>query len=266
MAAFMAPVAAGQTPATETPDSMADTNTHPAPASAPTIGLKDAYAGKFLVGGACDFEDFSDAEWASIRANYAVITPGNSMKPGPIHPSEDQYNWTSPDRLVQWCEDNHIKVWGHTLCWHSQTGPWFFGPGADGQPVTRELAMARLKIHILTEVGHYKGRVMGWDVVNESATTRLGAMRAANGHPEPYGVKIWGMGNEMYGPWQLGHIQITQYPEKHNLIVKAMRKSEGQGHQVLIRRMVAEKSGGGRRRTCALAPDAEYADHCAHLS
>jgi alpha-L-arabinofuranosidase len=64
------------------------------------------------------------------------------------------------------------------------------------------------------------------EYVNGAATTRLGAIRAANGHPEPYGVKIWGVGNEMYGPWQWGHIQITQYPEKHNLIVKAMRKAD----------------------------------------
>ena len=64
------------------------------------------------------------------------------------------------------------------------------------------------------------------EYVNGAATTRLGAVRAANGDREPYGVKIWGVGNEMYGPWQLGHIQITQYPEKHNLIVKAMRKAD----------------------------------------
>jgi alpha-L-arabinofuranosidase len=64
------------------------------------------------------------------------------------------------------------------------------------------------------------------EYVNGAAAMRLGAMRAANGHPEPYGVKIWGVGNEMYGPWQWGHMQITQYPEKHNLIVKAMRKAD----------------------------------------
>jgi alpha-L-arabinofuranosidase len=62
------------------------------------------------------------------------------------------------------------------------------------------------------------------EYVNGPATSRLGAQRAANGHPAPYGVKIWGVGNEMYGPWQWGHMQITQYAEKHNLIVKAMRK------------------------------------------
>lgn len=62
------------------------------------------------------------------------------------------------------------------------------------------------------------------EYVNGPATSRLGQLRAANGHPAPYGVKIWGIGNEMYGPWQWGHMAITQYPDKHNLIVKAMRK------------------------------------------
>jgi alpha-N-arabinofuranosidase len=62
------------------------------------------------------------------------------------------------------------------------------------------------------------------EYVNGPATTRLGQLRAANGHPAPYGVKIWGIGNEMYGPWQWGHMDVTQYPEKHNLVVKAMKK------------------------------------------
>jgi alpha-N-arabinofuranosidase len=61
------------------------------------------------------------------------------------------------------------------------------------------------------------------EYVNGSVTTRLGQSRAANGHPAPYGVKIWGIGNEMYGPWQWGHMDVTQYPEKHNLVVKAMK-------------------------------------------
>ena len=44
------------------------------------------------------------------------------------------------------------------------------------------------------------------EYVNGPATSRLGQLRAANGHPAPYGVKIWGIGNEMYGPWQWGHM------------------------------------------------------------
>jgi alpha-N-arabinofuranosidase len=62
------------------------------------------------------------------------------------------------------------------------------------------------------------------EYVNGPATTRLGRLRAVNGHPAPYGVRIWGVGNEMYGPWQWGHLSIRQYPEKHNLMVQAMRK------------------------------------------
>ena len=61
------------------------------------------------------------------------------------------------------------------------------------------------------------------EYVNGPATSRMGQWRARNGHPEPYGVKIWGIGNEMYGPWQWGHMAVDQYPEKHNLVVKAMR-------------------------------------------
>ena len=44
------------------------------------------------------------------------------------------------------------------------------------------------------------------EYVNGPAASRLGRMRAANGHPAPYAVKIWGVGNEMYGPWQWGHL------------------------------------------------------------
>ena len=62
------------------------------------------------------------------------------------------------------------------------------------------------------------------EYVNGPAASRLGRQRAANGHPAPYAVKIWGVGNEMYGPWQWGHMSIRQYPEKHNLVVEAMRK------------------------------------------
>ena len=62
------------------------------------------------------------------------------------------------------------------------------------------------------------------EYVNGPVTSRLGQLRAANGHPEPYGVKIWGIGNEMYGPWQWGHMDVTQYPEKHNLVVRAMKR------------------------------------------
>jgi endo-1,4-beta-xylanase len=176
----------------------------PEPAAA-SSGLRDAYAGAFLIGAAGDIpRGYSEAELANIKANYDIVTPENCMKPQPTHPSEDTYNFTTPDALVQWCRDNGIQVWGHTLAWHSQTSPWFFQApseeteeaakpaappaaegnsrdgrggfggfgfgqrGISGPPASRELAMERLKNHIMTVAGRYKGRIKGWDVFNES--------------------------------------------------------------------------------------------------
>ena len=58
---------------------------------------------------------------------------------------------------------------------------------------------------------------------NGAADTRWGKRRAANGHPEPYAVRWWGVGNEMYGGWQLGHTAIERYVVRHNEFVRAMR-------------------------------------------
>ena len=59
---------------------------------------------------------------------------------------------------------------------------------------------------------------------NGSADTPMGKWRAANGHRQPYNVKWWCIGNEMYGTWQLGYMSLEHYVRKHNLFAKAMRK------------------------------------------
>jgi alpha-N-arabinofuranosidase len=61
------------------------------------------------------------------------------------------------------------------------------------------------------------------EYVNGSAETPMGQVRAQNGHPKPYGVKWWAIGNEMYGDWQLGHMSLEEYVQKHNRVVDAMR-------------------------------------------
>jgi alpha-L-arabinofuranosidase len=62
------------------------------------------------------------------------------------------------------------------------------------------------------------------EYMNGSAQTPMGKLRAANGHSEPYNVKYWGIGNEMYGIWQYGHIQLYQYWVKHAMFAKAMKQ------------------------------------------
>jgi alpha-N-arabinofuranosidase len=61
------------------------------------------------------------------------------------------------------------------------------------------------------------------EYVNGAADTPMGKLRAANGHPAPYKVKWWGIGNEMYGTWQFGYMAPKQYVIKHNMFAKAMR-------------------------------------------
>ena len=62
------------------------------------------------------------------------------------------------------------------------------------------------------------------EYLNGSPATTLGKLRARNGHPEPFGVKWFAVGNEMFGDWQLGHMPLAEYVKKHNRVVEAMRK------------------------------------------
>jgi endo-1,4-beta-xylanase len=119
-----------------------------------TPSLKEAYKNAFLIGTALDFrrpDEFDSTELAIIKSHFDVLTPENSMKPARVHPQEDTWNWAQPDALVNFCGQNNMRAVGHTLVWHQQTNPWFF------QDATREVALWKLRNHILTLVGRFKG-------------------------------------------------------------------------------------------------------------
>ena len=61
---------------------------------------------------------------------------------------------------------------------------------------------------------------------NGPEKSRWGAVRAANGSPKPYGVVWWGIGNEMYGNWQLGNIPVERYTNRHNAFAASMRAED----------------------------------------
>ena len=61
------------------------------------------------------------------------------------------------------------------------------------------------------------------EYLNGPATSEWGAKRAANGHPEPYGVKYWDIGNEPYGWWQIGKTSLDYFMLKHRRFAAAMR-------------------------------------------
>ena len=64
------------------------------------------------------------------------------------------------------------------------------------------------------------------EYVNGPTTTAMGKWRAQNGHPKPYGVKWWCVGNEMFGSWQLGYMAASQYVLKNNRVEEAMRRTD----------------------------------------
>ncbi|MFZ0281360.1 MAG: endo-1,4-beta-xylanase, partial [Bacteroidales bacterium] len=130
-------------------------------------GLKDFYNGYFPIGVAVAPNSFEGAQGELIKKHFNSLTPENVMKPGPIHPEENRYNWDGADKIVAFAQTNGMKVRGHTLCWHSQTAAWMF-KDSQGNQATKEIALARLKDHITQVVTRYKGKVYAWDVLNEA--------------------------------------------------------------------------------------------------
>jgi endo-1,4-beta-xylanase len=130
-------------------------------------GLKDYYKAYFPVGVAVSPQGLKGAEGELIKQQFNSITPENAMKMGPIHPEEFRYFWDDADQIVQFAQDNKLRVRGHNLLWHEQTPKWLF-KNADGTPVSKEVLLQRLKDHIGTVVKRYKGKIYAWDVVNEA--------------------------------------------------------------------------------------------------
>ncbi len=142
--------------------------------------LREAFKDKFLVGAAISIRDVASKDpkvQAAIKNNFAVLTPENCMKCEEIHPKKDLYDFRDADALVKLAKKNKQAVTGHCLVWHSQCPYWMFKDDL-AQPVTREELINRMRDHIHTVVGHFKGKIKGWDVVNE-AVMENGTLRTS---------------------------------------------------------------------------------------
>lgn len=132
--------------------------------------LAEATKGKFFFGVAVNMQQVNGVnpiESELIAKEFNTIVAENCMKPQPIHPEENKYEWAYADKVVAFGEKNKQVVTGHCLIWHSQIGKWFFVDDS-GNDVTPEVLKERMRQHIYTIMGRYKGRVKGWDVVNEA--------------------------------------------------------------------------------------------------
>jgi len=130
-------------------------------------GLKDYYKNYFSVGVAVGKRNLNGEEAVLIKRHFNSITAENDMKMEMLQPIEGKFNWATSDSILNFAIKNNIKVRGHNLCWHEQAPAWFF-VGKDGKEVSKTVLLQRLKTHIDTVVGRYKGKIYAWDVVNEA--------------------------------------------------------------------------------------------------
>ena len=132
--------------------------------------LKDAFKDSFLMGVAINQKQIFEQDERGVQiitSQFNSISPENVLKWEKVHPQPATYDFKGADRYVAFGEKYHMFTIGHVLLWHNQTPRWVFQDDK-GNPVDRETLLSRLRDHIHTVVGRYKGRIQGWDVVNEA--------------------------------------------------------------------------------------------------
>lgn len=134
------------------------------------IKLKDAYKSRFFIGTALNLDQIQGKDIPSVnivKEQFNSIVAENCMKSMYLQPEEGQFFFDDADQFVSFGEKNKMFIIGHNLIWHSQAPRWFF-TDKEGKDVSAEVLKERIKKHITTVVSRYKGRVKGWDVVNEA--------------------------------------------------------------------------------------------------
>jgi endo-1,4-beta-xylanase len=138
-------------------------------AQSPT-SLKQAFKPDFPIGVAINqWQIFGQnkKDDAIIISQFDSISPENVLKWERVHPKPGHYNFGPADAYVAFGQKHHMWIVGHNLVWHSQVPAWVFRD-KDGKLLTRDALLQRMRKHIFTVVGRYKGRIQSWDVVNEA--------------------------------------------------------------------------------------------------
>ena len=117
-----------------------------------------------LIGTAVRPAQLSEAAYASTLAReFNMLEPEDALKWEVVHPERQSFDFSQADQIVDFATRHGMKVRGHTLVWHQQNPKWL----TEGKYTSDELAQI-LEQHIKTVVGHYRGKIFAWDVVNEA--------------------------------------------------------------------------------------------------
>jgi endo-1,4-beta-xylanase len=144
-----------------------------------------------FIGTAVRPEQLSEAAYSSTLAReFNMLEPENALKWETVHPEPQSFDFSQADQIVDFAIRNGMKVRGHTLVWHQQNPKWLTG----GKYTSGELAEI-LERHIKNVVGHYRGKIFAWDVVNEAFDElRPGQLRSAIWRNQP-GIGVGEAGN-----------------------------------------------------------------------
>jgi endo-1,4-beta-xylanase len=132
--------------------------------------LKDAFKDYFYIGTTLNSDQIYARDHSSLhilKKHFNSITAENDMKWSNIQERQGEFDFDAADRFVALGEENNTFIVGHALIWHNQTPDWVF-QDESGKLRNRETVLEYMRNHILTVVDRYKGRVHGWDVVNEA--------------------------------------------------------------------------------------------------
>jgi len=141
-------------------------------AAASTLGAAAAQSGRYF-GTAIAAGRLGDSAYTTIAAReFNMVTPENEMKPDATEPQRNQFNFSSGDQVYNWATQHGMKVRGHTLAWHGQQPGWM-------QSLSGSDLRSAMINHINGVMGHYKGKLAYWDVVNE-AFNEDGSRRQSN--------------------------------------------------------------------------------------
>lgn len=134
------------------------------------LTLKSRFDQKFFIGTALNVRQIAGEDTCAeriVKQHFNSVVAENCMKSEELQPSEGVFTFQEADQFVRWGENNNMRIIGHCLIWHSQLPQWFC-KDEQGKLVSPEVLKNRMRDHIYTVVGRYKGRVHGWDVVNEA--------------------------------------------------------------------------------------------------
>ena len=132
--------------------------------------LKDIFADSYHIGVAVNAwqVNSSDEKVSSLIANqFNSLSPENGLKWERVHPELDRYDFKFGDEYVALGEKIGAFTIGHCLVWHQQVPRWVF-QDENNEPLDKDALIARMEDHIETVAGRYKGKIHGWDVVNEA--------------------------------------------------------------------------------------------------